>query len=229
MSTADVVLAYIKTLVWPAIVALALILFRDPIRGLLGGLEEFEGFGFKAKIRRQVTEAATGAKAALAGSPIEQLAAVRASQEVNAVEADDMKEALKLSSNLVHEPDASVTSQIQRMRLVVDQLNTAIIAVLAVIMVSQSTEGGPQPRPNMTAAGIEGYMAAHTGWAGWRGAIEARDILRGSVAMLCGKRGEAVEPAQVILFVTAGEDALQRWSTLINNTVASAPSYQSRD
>lgn len=70
MTIADQVLAYLRVLVWPTIVAIALVLFRDPIRGLLSGLEEFEGFGIKTKIRSRVAQAARDSANALATSPV---------------------------------------------------------------------------------------------------------------------------------------------------------------
>jgi hypothetical protein len=67
-------------------------------------------------------------------------------------------------------------------------------------------------------------MTELTGWAGWQGVVEVRDILRGTLATLCGKRGEAVEPTEVILFVTAAGDALRHWGTLVNDVAESVRS-----
>jgi hypothetical protein len=223
MNTADQVLAYLKVLVWPVIVAFALVLFRDPIRALLGGIEEFEGFGFKAKIRRQVTQAASDSEAVLAGSPIERTSDGQVGIRALLIISVNMRNALNFGSRLVPRPGDSTTDQLQRMRQIVDRLDTIIIAVLAATTSDDSVEVTPRT-PRMNGPDIERYMVAITGWAGWHGVIEARDILRSTLATLCGKRGQAVQPAEVILFVTAADHAFRHWRTLVNDVAESAGS-----
>lgn len=65
METANLVLSYLKVLVWPFVVAMALVLFRVPIAALLTGIEEFDGFGIKVRINRQVSRASADALEAL--------------------------------------------------------------------------------------------------------------------------------------------------------------------
>lgn len=50
MQTAEVVLGYVRALAWPAVVLLALGLFRSSIRSALGRLSRLEGFGAKASL-----------------------------------------------------------------------------------------------------------------------------------------------------------------------------------
>jgi len=98
MTTADQVLTYLKVLVWPTIVVLALVLFRDPIRKLLGNIEEFEGFGVKAKIRQQVDQATRDAETVLAASPAAKVAD-RPTRALSTI-ARNMQSALEFSFSI---------------------------------------------------------------------------------------------------------------------------------
>jgi hypothetical protein len=118
----------IKALTWPLIVAVALIMFQDPIRGILGGIEEFEGFGIKAKIRRQVSQAAQDSRAALARSRVERVGS--GPTTVIFIVAANMQAALRFSPNVVREASSPPTDPLPRMRQVVQRLDAAIIAVL---------------------------------------------------------------------------------------------------
>jgi hypothetical protein len=226
MTVADQILAYLKVLVWPIVVTLVLVLFREPIAGILNGLEEFEGFGVKAKVRRQVTQAARDSKAALERSPIIKVSdnPIGGSLYIIGIH---MLNALRFSSNLVPE-SGSLTRQLQRMRLAVQRLDTAIIAVLVATAVQPSSANRPDHTSetlwrDMTPNGVELYMIDLTGFAGWRGVIETRDLLSGSLVLVCGKSAEALTPEEADLFVTTAQQALGQLSTLVRNVAISAP------
>lgn len=225
MQTADLVLSYLKVLVWPLIVLVAIVLFRNPIRALLGGLEEFEGFGIKAKINRQVVQAAADSRAALENEPIEKIADDPPILLANI--APNMGIAVEFSSTLITEPSSSMTGP-EKMRQAVERLDTAITAVLVVTIVPDSgqQESSPRSWPKRTAPEIERYMAALTGWTGWRGIVDASDILRGGLAGLCGKRAEAVSVEAVTLFVEASNEALTQLYRLVGSVLDAAPDAQ---
>ena len=62
MTAADVI-NLISALVWPAIVVLLVVLFRDPIKSLLGRLKSFETPGFKGAFNEPAEEALSKAEA----------------------------------------------------------------------------------------------------------------------------------------------------------------------
>jgi hypothetical protein len=138
-----------------------------------------------------------------------------------------MQNALRFSSNFVPE-SGPLTRQLQRMRLAVQRLDTAIIAVLVATAVRPSQASGSGSTSevlwrDMTPNGVELYMIDLTGFAGWRGIIETRDLLSGSLALVCGKSAEALTPEEADLFVTAGQQALQQLNRLVRSVVESAP------
>jgi len=62
MTAADVI-SLVSALVWPAIVVLFVLLFRDPIKNLLGRLKSFETPGFKGAFNEPAEEALGKAEA----------------------------------------------------------------------------------------------------------------------------------------------------------------------
>ncbi|WP_353807872.1 hypothetical protein [Agromyces sp. SYSU T00194] len=58
MEIAELVLAYIKVLVWPLVVVLALLLFRRQFARMFGRVIEARGFGAMLKLTEDVAEAA---------------------------------------------------------------------------------------------------------------------------------------------------------------------------
>jgi hypothetical protein len=62
MTAADVI-SLVSALVWPAIVVLLVVLFRDPIKSLLGRLKSFETPGFKGAFNEPAEEALSKADA----------------------------------------------------------------------------------------------------------------------------------------------------------------------
>jgi len=108
MSIASQVLAYVKVVTWPLTVVLALVLFRTAIRRLLSGVEEFEGFGIKAKIRQQVADGIDSANRALADSQVSIVpsAARRISLGLTAI-ISKAESALRVSSWLAR-PDTGI-------------------------------------------------------------------------------------------------------------------------
>ena len=58
MDLAEIVLDYLRVLVWPLTVLTALALFRQSLRSVLSRLAMFEGFGVKATLAEAAAEAA---------------------------------------------------------------------------------------------------------------------------------------------------------------------------
>src|SRR5450755_2062049 len=125
MDVADQVLAYLRVLTWPVTVSLAIVLFRGSIRGLLGGVEEFEGFGVKAKIRQRVTDGTTAAEQALDGSPIGQapMNQQRVAPHLITV-IPRVEEALTVSTQLAGEMPGPPDDPLREMRSVLNWLDT---------------------------------------------------------------------------------------------------------
>lgn len=222
MTIADQVLSYLKVLVWPVIVTVALVLFRGPIGEVLRGLEEIEGFGFKAKIRRRVIQAARNSEEALAGSPIKHIRDISSGRLY--VIARYMQTALRFSPDLVPSSGRPPAGRLGPMRRAVEQLEAAIIAVLVVTVLPESNEPRRVDWSNMTPAGIEIYMVDITGFTGWRGVIETRDTLRDTLSLLCGKRGEAaVTFVEMDLFITAARRAFEHLNDLVSAVVEAVP------
>jgi hypothetical protein len=210
------VLAYLNVLVWPAIVVVALIVFRVPIGGILANLEEFEGFGIKAKVHRRVTQAAENSNSALMRSPIGRYRGPGLSI-VLFVTARNMQKALEFSSSLMNE-SAPPGGQLQQMRRVVERLETAIVAVLVATAFPASDETS-QIQVNMTPGSVDAYLFTLTGYTGWRGVVEARDILRRTLNTICGKSASSLESDDVRLFVLAGGRAFEQLEQLVNAVV----------
>jgi hypothetical protein len=221
MTIADQVLAYLKVLVWPTIVVFALVLFRDPIKRLLGGLEEFEGFGIKAKIRSRVTQAAADSAKALAASPIERRR--EHPPRIVFIIGPFMQRAWQFSPSLVPETGPAVTDPLQRMRMAFERLDTAIIAVLVATAVpEQDQEHSTLSRAGgrslvMSPTGVEVYMLNLTGYSGWKGVIETRDILRRTLASICGKNSKALTPTEANYFDSVVFEASSHLARLVNS------------
>jgi hypothetical protein len=228
MNTADQVLAYLRVLVWPVIVAGALLLFRRPIGRLLDRIEGLEGFGIKAQMRSQVTKAAADSEAALAESPIRRVPNITPAVVV----VLNMQGVLSLSPRLY--PSIPGATGKQRMQWIVDRLETGIIAVLVAASLGVSTgvkdPADRPPWPEMTAADIERYMTAVTGVSGWRGVIEARNMLRVGLSSVCGKAGAELsgDAQEVVVFVTAGANAWNRLVHLRDEVVRLSPHDSAR-
>jgi hypothetical protein len=193
VADADLVLAYIKALAWPAIVVVVLILFRNPLKALLGAIEEFEGFGVRAKIGQRITQAATEAEQCLAHDPphdISRTPAYRGGPDGRRwIGAREAASRMKIAVKFTTSTGAGVEPQsVERMRISVDALDTAVNAVLVVIATS-----GWRPLHDaeqysfILAAWIEDQLVDLTGFSGWNGIIRSRNILRNAVSAICGQ------------------------------------------
>jgi hypothetical protein len=219
MTVADQVLSYIKALAWPAITILALVMFRDPIRGLLGGIEEFEGFGIKAKVRQRVSQAAQDAEAALGGSNVTRVST--SPTRIYFRVADNMQAALRFSTNVADYASIPPDDPLQRMKQVIERLDTAIIAVLVVTALPDPNQTIKPAWRGTAPLSVEAYMIELTGYAGWMGVIEVRDILRGCLASLCGKKGRAVTSDEANRFTSVGWAALRQLTVLVDAVASS--------
>jgi hypothetical protein len=54
-----------------------------------------------------------------------------------------------------------------------------------------------------------------TGYLGWKGVAEARDILSRTLVSICGKSAKALAPEQASSFESAAERAFERLSELV--------------
>jgi hypothetical protein len=210
MAAASQVLAYLKALAWPIIVLFAIVLFRTPIRGLLDNIEELEGFGVKAKINRQVKQAAGDSQSALAASPVRRFSQRRP----DVVIALNMQRALRFSYGLVDVPSTPPTDQLHKMRLVVDRLDRAIIAVLVAAALPEDRAQAPIYVLSLPSS-VEAYMEVVTGYSGWQGIVETRNILRSTVQRICRGSSRHLAPDDVALFISVGDQAFSRLNQLV--------------
>lgn len=56
MPVPELVLSYIQTLVWPVVVIIALVLFRNSIRGVLKRISQFDAFGVTATMAEEARD-----------------------------------------------------------------------------------------------------------------------------------------------------------------------------
>ena len=217
MTIADEVLAYLKVLVWPSIAAMAILLFREPIGGLLSGLEQFEGFGFKATIRRRVDQAANDSLIALSKSGIER---VGNTPQFAFIIGAYMQRALRFSADLVQSVNPSEADSMQRMRVAFERLDVALVAVLVATAVPEDENQRASRRQGRGRSLadpvlVEDYMIDITGYAGWKGVVETRDILRGVLVSICGKGAKALTSTEASNFIAAASEALRHLSALV--------------
>lgn len=211
MSISDQVLEYLKVVAWPATVAVALVLFREAIRKVLGGLEEFDGFGIKARIRQQVADGITSAQDALDASPIDFTPAGRAPAPV----ISRAQTALTVSSWLA-KPDPGVGDRsAEAMRAYLNWLDTAVTAVVTVFAAADPGDVRGEAWADMTPRGIERQLSAITGVTGWQGVVESRNILRGVVALLHDQGRGTVSQTDAGRFVRVVVRALGQWQQLV--------------
>jgi len=117
---------------------------------------------------------------------------------------------------------------LQRMRIAFDRLNTAIIAVLvATATLDQGASTRPptgyRPRTSLehsrwqypSPQAVEIYMVDLTGYAGWKGVAETRDILSRTLVSICGKSAKVLTSEEADSFESAAGDALRRLSELV--------------
>jgi hypothetical protein len=107
------------------------------------------------------------------------------------------------------------------MRQVVERLDAAIIAVLVATTFPEpnfqepARSGKPVWR-GMSPRAVENYMIDLTGYSGWSGVVETRDILQGCLTLLCGKKAKAVTSQEGDRFTAAGWEALRQLTDLVN-------------
>ena len=216
MSVAGQVLSYLRVLVWPVVVLIAIVLFRDSIRRLLAGVEEFEGFGVKAKIRQRVKEGTIAAEDALRGSPPRQGSVPRRPIARNLVFIiSQAQQALTVSRRLASASPVPSDDLLGGMRSALTQLDTAITAVIVIFATSESPDQETRAWADMTSTGVDSHLYDLTGVSGWKGVIDSRDALRGTLIVVCGSNGKAVGDAEADRFRSVALRALRQWENLI--------------
>jgi hypothetical protein len=231
MSIAGQVLAYLKVLAWPVTALVALVIFRVAIRGVLGGIQEFEGFGIRAKIGREVASGIASAAEALAESPVGLAAPANHNQPPGRTQrgpnepifvTSQAQAALTVSSRLA-KPDPGIGDDTtEAMRSYLNWLDTAVTAVMTVFVTADPRDQRlvpPEPageaRADLTSHSIERQFSEVTGVSGWRGVIESRDILRGTIVLVCGQGTRAVSQADARKFVAVVMRSLDQWQDLV--------------
>jgi hypothetical protein len=231
MSIAAQVLAYLKVLAWPVTALVALVVFRVAIRGVLGGIQEFEGFGIRARIGREVASGIASAAEALDESPVGLAAPANHNVPPGRTQrgpnesifvTSQAQAALTVSSRLA-KPDPSVGDDTaEAMRSYLSWLDTAVTAVVTVLATADPREQllvSPEPageaRADLTSHRIERQFGEATGVSGWQGVIESRDILRGTLVLVCGQATRAVSQADARKFVGVVMRSLDQWQDLV--------------
>jgi hypothetical protein len=212
VDTANLVLSYFRTLIWPFIVAMALILFRVPITALLGGIEEFEGFGIKLRVNQQVSRASADAQGALSSKTPQRTGGGRLRLLV--IVAPNMRQAMLFTGTLLPGLPRSAPPQ-DRMRGAVERLDSVIVAVLAATAGHDDNDPEELGWPRLDADDVERYMVALTGWAGWGRIVSARNILMVGLVAVCGKRGKAVGIEEANYFEDVANLAIEALSTMV--------------
>jgi hypothetical protein len=220
LSEASLVLSYFKTLIWPAIVLVVIIVFRRPIGTLLGSIEEFEGFGVRAKIGHQLTQAAADAEQSLAQDQVK-IAARRRTSNIDLREiASRMNMALELNWGVPWPADANL---VERMRAAVEALDRTVNAILVVVGTSgwrpPGFEGSAPAAIPVTV--IADQLVILTGYSGWNGAVNSRNILRRGLAAICGKTARRIRPADAAAVIDAVVHTRERLRTLIDSFASS--------
>jgi hypothetical protein len=68
----------------------------------------------------------------------------------------------------------------------------------------------------MSPRAVDNYMIDLTGYTGWSGVVETRDLLQGCLAVLCGKKAKVVTAEEANQFTSAGWEALRHLTDLVN-------------
>ena len=204
---ANEVLSYVRIIAWPTIAGLAIVLFRGAIRKLLSNIEEFEGFGVRAKIRQQVAKGTMTAEQALgrARSEPQQPADQRTTGMPVTVKVA-LRNALVFSEQLAGSVQNQSVQPLQEMKSSLNQLETSITAVL-VVFAGNSGQLQAEPWTDLSPAGIERYLTDITGVSGWRHVIECRNILRDTLLIVCDHGRNAVSPHDASWFWRVGQRA----------------------
>ena len=172
MSNANLILSYIRALAWPVFALIALFLFRNPLRAMLGSIEEFEGFGVRAKIGQRMTQAASDVNRALDNNQIYQTGPPRRDWNARAA-AFRMRVAINLRT-----ASSAPVRQTQRMKASIEALDMAVNAVLVVIATSDWRPFPLEESAPIPLILIENQLSELTGFTGWSAIIRSRDILR---------------------------------------------------
>lgn len=224
MISSVTVVSYLNVLVWPVTLIISLVLFRDPIRNLLGSIEEFEGFGIRARISRQVGDASSRAQKALNESRIHGLSVTELRPiRIRLPLALAMADALRLSSGIAsRRAPGQASGQRRDMRAAVERLDIAVNSVIIVVATSPSMEWQADDWAELNPVSIELRLSQATSVTGWKGVIEARDILKDTLAATCGSSVKTLNPSDVAFFLEVGMAALERWQALVAIVVDSA-------
>lgn len=241
MSVGGEVLAYLKVVAWPVTVVVVLVLFREAIRKVLGGLEEFDGFGIKARIRQQVADGIASAQDALDASPIgltpqgtptrggSPRASARPGGGAPAYVISRAQTALTVSSWLA-KPDSGVGDRsADAMRAYLNWLDTAVTAVVTVFAAADLPDVESEAWADTTPRGLERRLSEVTGVTGWQGVVESRNVLTGIVALSCGQVGSTVSRTDAGRFVRVVVRALDQWQQLVNEAGEVASGVQTPD
>ena len=222
MANANLVLSYMKTLVWPIIVITVLIIFRNPLKALLGAIEEFEGFGVRAKIGQRLTQAAADAEQALdqdppymeSRHPANPLRPTGRNWGGMRETASRMMVAVKFTTS----PGGTVDAHsVERMRRSVEALDVALNAVLVVVATSGWHIPVAEQSTVIRATWVESQLFDLTGFRGWGGIIRSRNILRNTLSSVCGKSTRRVSAREVIMIVGVADRTLNRLRQLVSD------------
>jgi hypothetical protein len=224
MGTAGQVLAYLRVLVWPVVVLAAIVLFRDSIRRLLAGIEEFEGPGFKVRVRQRIIEGTKAAEEALRGSTPAQDYTPRQPIRNLVFIISQIAATPAVSRRIAGSAPISSNDPLRRMRSALAPLDTAITAIIVIFATAASADEERRPWVDMTPDGVESRLHDLTGVSGWRSTIESRDILRSTLIVACGSKGKAVGEAEVNRFIEVASLAFSQWENLISLVVQTARS-----
>lgn len=224
MGAGGQVLSYLQVLVWPIVVLVAIVLFRDSIRRLLAGVEEFEGLGFKVKVRQRVIEGTGAAEEALRGSPPRRDSAWRRPIRNLIFIISQVEEAPTVSRRLAGAIPISSDDPLGKMRSALSQLDTVIAAIIVIFATAEAADQEPRAWVDMTSVGVDSHLYDLTGVSGWRGVIESRNILRTTLIVACGSKGKAVGEAEADRFTTVASRAFSQWERLIRMVVEAARS-----
>ncbi len=184
MTVAELILSYLKIILWPGVVLIVIVMFRGSIGHALSSVQEFEGFGLKAKLSERVIDAAAKSRRALDISAAEaspyrdssdpekrQAAATKALRALSDIEASrGLWKSIRYSLTKVY--DWSLLNEL-------NDLSDDIASVLHEFdLYSRVGEDDPWPfeiRPNPVQVGRS--LCDETGVDGWQGVLEAFELL----------------------------------------------------
>lgn len=218
MSNANLILSYIRALAWPVFALIALFLFRNPLRAMLGSIEEFEGFGVRAKIGQRMTQAASDVNRALDNNQIYQTGPPRRDWNARAA-AFRMRVAINLRTASSAPADEN---SIERMKASIEALDMAVNAVLVVIATSDWRPFPLEESAPIPLILIENQLSELTGFTGWSAIIRSRDILRNAAGTICGKEARRLKSSEIIMIIRASDTALAQWRRIVDEFSASA-------